>query len=91
MPGREAEGRPTGSVRLSCPVRQRITEHAFYGAGTENFAVADQSGRFSARTFGGGARFQVTPLQDVTFYTLYQDRSQERNQTSIGFSYGFRF
>ncbi len=86
-----AEWRPSGSMRLSFPVHQRLTASAFYGAGTENFALADQIGRFSARTFGGGARFQVTPLQDVTFYTLYQDRSQDRSQTSIGFSYGFRF
>jgi hypothetical protein len=65
--------------------------HTFFAAGTENFARVDQVGRFSARTWGGGGRWNFDSRQDLTFYAGYQDRSQGRTQTSFGMSYGFRF
>ncbi len=82
---------PSGLTRLSFPVRRRLGANVFYSVGTENFAQVDQIGRFSARTFGGGARLQVTGRQDVTGYFAYQNRSQGRTQTSFGLNYGLRF
>jgi len=91
FPTTDAEWRPSGITRLTFPPHWRVTPNLFYGVGTENLARADQIGRFSARTFGGGARYQLTPRQDITGYVLYQNRSQGRTQTSFGFSYGLRF
>jgi tetratricopeptide (TPR) repeat protein len=90
-----AEWRPSGLTGLSFPVgklRERLlTANLFYAVGTENFAQADQIGRFSARTFGGGARFHFTQRQDLTGSVAYQNRSLGRTQTSFGLSYGLRF
>jgi len=91
FPSLPADWRPSGLTRLSFPLHRRLSGNVFYGVGTENFALAEQIGRFSARTFGGGARYQFTPRQDVTSYVLYQNRSQSRTQTSFGVSYGLRF
>ncbi len=85
------EWRPSGITRLGMPLHRRVTANLFYAVGTENFARIDQLGRFSARTFGGGARFRLTPQQDIAGYVSYQNRSQGRTQLSFGFSYGIRF
>lgn len=89
--GTAAEWQPSGMTRLSFPVAQRVTANVFFAVGTENFAQADQVGRFSARTWGGGARFQCTRRQDASFYVAYQDRSRGQTQTSFGLAYGIRF
>lgn len=91
FPGTAAEWRLSGLTRLRFPLHRRGTGNVFYGVGTENFALADQVGRFSARTWGGGARFEISPRQDVSFHALYQDRSRGRTQTSFGLGYGIRF
>lgn len=91
FPGLAAQWRPSGITRLTFPVRRTLTGNVFYAVGTENFAQVDQVGRFSARTWGGGVRHQFNARQDVTAYVLYQDRSQGRNQTSFGITYGIRF
>jgi hypothetical protein len=85
------EWQPSGITRLSFPLRRRLTGSVFYAVGAENFARADQVGRFSARTWGGGARWHFAERQDLAFYALYQDRSQARRQVSFGWSYGIRF
>ena len=91
FPGVGVEWRPSGLTRLTFPLHRRWTGNLFYGVGTENFAQVDQIGRFSARTFGGGARCQLTPRQDLAGYVAYQNRSQGHTQTSFGLSYGLRF
>ena len=91
FPGLPAEWRPSGITRLTFPLRRELTGNLFYAVGTENFAQVDQVGRFSARTWGGGVRHQISPRQDVTAYVGYQDRSQGRTQTSFGITYGIRF
>jgi len=91
FPSGGAEWRPSCLTRLGIPIHRRVTANLFYGVGTENFAQVDQIGRFSARTFGGGARYQFTPRQDLTGYVLRQYRTQDRTQTSFGVSYGLRF
>ncbi|MBI4458747.1 MAG: tetratricopeptide repeat protein [Acidobacteria bacterium] len=85
------EWRPSGTSRLRFPLHERLTADLFFSAGTENFAFADQIGRFSARTFGGGARIRLRSHQDTGIYVFYQDRSQGRTQTGFGVSYGISF
>lgn len=85
------EWRPSGSARLGFPLHRRLRASLGFAVGTENFAKADEVGHFSARTFGGGVRYQLTDKQDVGVTVFYQDRSQSRSQTSVGVSYGIRF
>lgn len=89
--GTPAEWRPSGVTRLTFPSQRNVRPFVFFAVGTENFAQLDQVGRFSARTWGGGARWQINPRNDISGYALYQDRSQGRTQKSFGMSYGFRF
>jgi Tfp pilus assembly protein PilF len=89
--GLAAEWRPSGLTRLSFPLYRRLSGNVFYGVGTENFALADQIGRFSARTFGGGARYRFAQRQELAGYVFAQDRSQGQSQISFGFSYAIRF
>jgi hypothetical protein len=63
----------------------------FFAVGTEDFAQVDQIGSFASQTYGGGLCFRFTTRQDVTAYGAFQQRTQDRAQTSFGFSYGIRF
>jgi tetratricopeptide (TPR) repeat protein len=89
------EWRPSGVARLGFPITRwnehRLGGNVFYAVGTENFAQVDQIGRFSSHTYGGGLRLQLTAREDVTGFAAYQKRTQDRRQTSFGFTYGVRF
>jgi len=89
------EWRPSGMTRLGFPItrwnERRLGGNVFYAVGTENFAQVDQIGQFSSHTYGGGLRFQLTAREDVTGFAAYQKRTQDRRQTSFGFTYGVRF
>ena len=89
------EWRPSGFSRMSFPIvggeERQLTGAILFGTGTENFARADQIGRFSSQTYGGSLRFQFTPSQDVTGIGAYQKRTEGRNATTFGISYGIRF
>jgi YaiO family outer membrane protein len=88
----EIQWRPSGSARLTFPLHSsRLKAHLGFAVGTENFAKADELGHFSARTFSGGLRYQLTRTQDIAGIVAFQDRSQGRTQTSVGISYGIRF
>jgi tetratricopeptide (TPR) repeat protein len=93
--GTGAEWRPSGTTRLTFPLARwgykRLSGNVFFAAGTENFAVVDQIGRFASQTYGGGLKFQITARQDVTGYAGYQKRTQNRTDTSFGLSYGIHF
>ena len=93
--GSAAEWRPSGMTRLGFPItrwnERRLGGNIFYAVGTENFAQVDQIGQFSSHGYGGGLRFQLTAREDVTGFAAYQKRTQDRRQTSFGFSYGVRF
>jgi len=93
--GGGAEWRPSGVTRLGFPItgwdQHRLRGNVFYAVGTENFAQVDQIGQFSSQTYGGGLRFQLTAREDITGFAAYQKRTQDRRQTSFGFSYGVRF
>jgi tetratricopeptide (TPR) repeat protein len=90
-----AEWRPSGATKFGFPIarwdERRLSGNVFFASGTENFAQLDQIGRFSSQTYGGGLRFQFAARQDVTGFVAYQKRTQDRRQTSFGFSYGIRF
>ena len=89
------EWRPSGMTRLGFPItkwnERRVGGNVFYAVGTENFAQVDQIGQFSSHTYGGGLRLQLTAREDVTGFASYQKRTQDRRQTSFGFTYGVRF
>jgi cytochrome c-type biogenesis protein CcmH/NrfG len=95
FPGTGAEWRPSGLTRIGFPIsawhERRLQGNVFFAIGTENFAQVDQIGQFSSQTYGGGLRLQLTQRHDVTGFAAYQKRTQDRTQTSFGFTYGFRF
>jgi hypothetical protein len=69
----------------------QLSGNIFVAAGTENFASADQIGRFASQTYGGGLRFRFAERQDVTAVASYQRRTQNRMDTYLGLSYGIHF
>jgi len=86
------EWQPGGSTRLSFPLHaDRLRGSVFFGVGAENYAKADEVGHFAARTFGGGLKYQINRRQEIGMIVAYQARSQQRTQTSVGFTYGIRF
>jgi len=94
--GTGTEWRPSGVTRMGFPIAgndagRRLGGSLFFAVGTEDFAQVGQIGRFSSQTYGGGLRFQMTARQDVTGVAAYQRRTQDRNETSFGFTYGIRF
>ena len=93
--GTGAEWRPSEVTRLGFPItgwdQRRLGGNFVFAVGTESFAQLDQIGQFSSQTYGGGLRFELTPRQDVTGFAAYQKRTQDRRQTSFGFTYGLRF
>jgi tetratricopeptide (TPR) repeat protein len=93
--GTGVEWRPAGVTKLGFPItnlnERRLSGNVFFAVGTENYARVDQIGRFSSQTYGGGLRFQWTARQDITGFAAYQRRTQDRTQTSFGFTYGIRF
>lgn len=93
--GTSAEWRPSGLSRLSFPLaghgNTQLSGNIFFAAGTEDFAIVDQLGRFASQTYGGGFKFQMTARQDITGYGGYQRRTQNRTDTSFGLSYGIHF
>jgi hypothetical protein len=82
---------PSGNSRLWFPLHERVRGNLLFAVGSENVSNVDQIGSFSAHTYGGGLRFLLTEHQDLSVYGVYQLRSQERSQTSMGVSYGIRF
>ncbi len=93
--GTNAEWRPSGIARLGFPLVQRgerrLSGNLFFSAGTEDFGVVDQIGRFASQTYGGGLKFQINARQDVTGYGGYQKRTQSRSDASFGLSYAIHF
>jgi hypothetical protein len=93
--GTNIDWKPSGQTRLSVPLgrwsERELTGNMFFAVGTEDFAQVDQIGSFASRTYGGGLRFRFDALQDVTGYGAFQQRTQDRAQTSFGLSYGIRF
>jgi len=93
--GTGAEWRPSGVTKLGFPMahwdESRLSGNVFFAAGTENFAQLNQIGQFSSQTYGGGLRLQFAARQDVSGFAAYQKRTQDRSQTSFGFTYGIRF
>lgn len=95
FPGLPVGWKPSGMSRLNFPL-SHWKDHALSGdllfaVGSEDFALIDQLGSFASRTYGGGLRFQLNATQDVTGYASFQQRTQNRADTTFGFSYGIRF
>jgi len=91
FPGLTPDWSPSGVAKLGFPPVDKLSVNVFFAVGTEDYSRIDQIGRFSARTYGGGLKYQFAPRQDLTGYVAYQSRTQGRTQTSFGLSYGLRF
>jgi tetratricopeptide (TPR) repeat protein len=93
--GTGAEWRPSGLGRLAFPLAhwsgQKLSGNVFFAAGTEDFALIDQIGRFASQTYGSGLKLQMTARQDISGYAGYQKRTQNKSDTSFGMSYGIHF
>ena len=89
--GTGVEWEPSGISRLEFPLRRTVTGNLFFANGTEDFAQIDQIGRFSARTYGGGAKYRLAPGQDIRCYLARQYRSDGQTETAFGVNYGFHF
>lgn len=83
--------KPSELTRLNFPVRGALSGNAFFAVGAEDFALADQIGSFSARTYGGGLSYWWHQRHHFSGYIARQDRSQQQTQTSYGVNYAFRF
>jgi tetratricopeptide (TPR) repeat protein len=87
--------KPSGMSRLNFPLShwsdRNLTGNVFFAVGSEDFALVDQIGSFSAQTYGGGFKFQLNARQDVTGYGSFQQRTQDHTDTAFGFSYGIHF
>ena len=93
--GTGSEWRPSGLARLGFPLarwrNEQIAGNIFFAAGTENFAIVDQIGRFASQTYGGSLKFQIGARQDITGYAGYQRRTQNHTDTNFGLTYAIRF
>ena len=93
--GTGVEWRPSGSTRLGFPLaawsRATLSGNIFFAAGAENFASADQIGRFSSQTYGGGMHLELSSRMYATFTYSYQKRTQNRSDSYTGAGYGIRF
>jgi tetratricopeptide (TPR) repeat protein len=93
--GTGVEWRPSGVTRLSFPLAAwstaKLSGNIFFAAGAENFASADQIGRFSSQTYGGGLRFDFSSRMYANFTYSYQKRTQNRTDGYSGAGYGIRF
>lgn len=82
---------PSGSTRLGFPLFRRLSGNISFGVGSEDFSQVDQIGRFAARTYGGGLMYRLSASQDIRGYFATQHRTEDKTQSSVGISYGFRF
>jgi len=93
--GMTVDWRPSALARVGFPLagraEKRLSGNLFLATGTEDFARVDQIGAFSAQTYGGGLRFNLSNFQYVTGYTYYKKRTQDRTDTGFGFGYGLHF
>lgn len=78
------------SARLMVPLSAHLTGDVFFANGAENFTLADQVGRFSAQTYGGGARYRMGP-HEIGTHIYYQNRTLSHTQTTVSLSYAYRF
>lgn len=95
FPGLPVGWKPSGMSRLNFPLSHwkdhALSGNVLFAVGSEDFALIDQLGSFASQTYGGGLHFQLNATQDVTGYASFQQRTQNRADTTFGFSYGIRF
>ena len=82
---------PSGSTKITFPLTRTLSGNLLYAVGSENFSRIDQIGRISAHSYGGGARYQLSDLQDLITSLVVQKRQSGQTQISLGITYGLRF
>lgn len=95
FPGLAVDWQPSGMSRLSFPLShwgdRSLSGNVLFAAGSEDFALVDQIGSFASQTYGGGLRLRIDARQEVNGYGSFQQRTQDRTDTSFGFGYGIHF
>lgn len=93
--GSNPDWKPSETTKLGFPIAgrgsRRLAGNLLFATGTENFGKIDQIGAFSSLTFGGSLRLQWTARQDLHGFGTFQQRTNNRSETSFGFSYGIHF
>jgi Flp pilus assembly protein TadD len=95
FPGLPVGWQPSGASRVNFPLLhwndRALSGNALFAVGSEDFALVDQIGRFASQTYGAGLRFVLSATEDFAGYASFQQRTQDRADTTFGFSYGIRF
>ena len=89
-----SEWRPSGMARLGFPIAGRENrDWAEISSLPRGPRISRRSIRseLSSQTYRGGLRLKVTGTQDVMGFGAYQRRTENRNETSFGLSYGVHF
>ena len=93
--GTPANWQPSGMSRVNLPLgriaSRRLSGNMFYQLGAEDFAQVDQISSFSAHSYGGGTKLELTPHQAFNFFAAYQKRTNGQTQTSYGAGYDLHF
>lgn len=93
--GSPASWKPSGLSRLTLPLghiaSRKLSGNVFYQLGAEDFAQVDQISSFSAHSYGGGTKFELTPHQAFNFFAAYQKRTSGQTETTYGVGYDFHF
>lgn len=79
-----------GMARLTFPAIRKLRPDILYANGAEDVMLADQIGRFSARTYGGGARYLIG-AHEIGTHVYYQNRTQGQTAITTSMNYTFRF
>lgn len=82
---------PSGISQLNFPLVRSLSGNVFYAVGTEDYALVDQIGKFSAHTTGGGLSYWLRHRHQFSGYIAQQSRSQSRTMTIYGVAYAVRF
>jgi len=83
-----------GWTKLVWDTNRIFSPYILFATGAESFEAAvsaEQLGRFSAHTYGGGAEIRVSPRQGLHVGYFFQRRTQGHQEQSFGASYYFSF
>ena len=83
----------SGWARLEWDIDRRFSPYVAFAVGSESFASfsVDKLGRFSAQTYGAGARINLNRRQGFRVGYFFQNRTLGRRQQSVSASWIFRF
>lgn len=89
----EAPKTVSGLARLAIPARRNLRFIGLYAIGAESFRelTLDRAGRFSAKTFGAGLRWEIHPRFAIEPLFEHQLRHSGERETAFALGYSWRF